>query len=358
MKRTEVRSHIAYFDFLRIFATLAVILVHVSAQNWEAVEVTSSTWKLFNIANSAGRWCVPMFCMISGALFLDNAKPLDTKRLLTHNLPRLVTAFLFWSGIYAAVMLLKGEALADVLPVFVKGHYHMWFLYMIAGLYLAAPVLRKVTESKTATEYFLVASFLFIIAIPRTLHFLGCLDLPYTLGALVDAAGEAYDYVNFLFLHTYGFYFVLGFYLYKYELGKTPRRWAYGLGIAGYFATVLLTNWYSVKTGGASVEFYADSSLNVFCMAVGLFLLGKYTLSRVELKETGRNRLQKVSQCTFGMYLGHALVMETFQERLGLNTLAFHPAISIVVITAAVAAVSYLLSALLNRIPVLGKYVV
>ena len=41
------------------------------------------------------------------------------------------------------------------------GSYHMWFLYMIASMYLLTPILQKVTESDQLTRYFMVLSILF-----------------------------------------------------------------------------------------------------------------------------------------------------------------------------------------------------
>lgn len=356
--QAPAKGHVAYLDYLRILATLAVIWVHVAAQNWEAVAVTTSIWQIFNIANSAGRWCVGIFCMISGVLFLDNDKPLPLKKLLGRNIPRLAAAFVFWSAVYALIHLLEGHALPEVLAAFVGGHFHMWFLFMIAGLYLAAPLLRRITQSKEAMEYFLVACFLFGLLFPRCIHLLRCLELPYSITLLVDTVAADLDNLNVPFVHTYAFYFVLGFYLSRYEVSRPLRRIIWGLGVAGYLVTVGLTSWYSRKTGSGSVEFYAGGSLNVFCMTMAIFLLGKYRFSRLSPGETGKKWLKNLSKCTFGMYLVHSLVLRGFQDILGWHTLAFHPALAIPTLTIAVAAVSWLIAWAVGKIPVLGKYVV
>lgn len=356
--QAPAKGHVAYLDYLRILATLAVIWVHVAAQNWEAVAVTTSTWQIFNIANSAGRWCVGIFCMISGVLFLDNDKPLPVKKLLCKNIPRLGAAFVFWSGIYALIHLLEGHDMPSVLAAFIGGHFHMWFLFMIAGLYLAAPLLRRITQSKEATEYFLIVAFLFGLLFPRCIHLLRCLELPYNIRLLVDAVAADLDNLKFPLAHTYAFYFVLGFYLSRLEVKRPLRRVLWGLGIAGYLVTVGLTSWYSRKTGSGSVEFYAGGALHVCCMTVAIFLFGKYILSRITLGKTGKKWVNCLSGCTFGMYLVHSLVLRIFQDILGWHSLSVHPVLAIPVLTLVVAAVSWLIAWAIGKIPVLGKYVV
>ena len=67
-------QRIAYFDVLRILATFAVIVLHLSAQHWADTDVYSRAWQAFNLYDSAVRWAVPVFVMISGALFLSGSQ--------------------------------------------------------------------------------------------------------------------------------------------------------------------------------------------------------------------------------------------------------------------------------------------
>ena len=69
--QTKTNGRILYFDFLRVFATLAVMVLHVGAQNWYGTNVSSFEWQTFNFFHSVTRFAVPIFVMISGALFLN-----------------------------------------------------------------------------------------------------------------------------------------------------------------------------------------------------------------------------------------------------------------------------------------------
>lgn len=356
-KMEKVRDNrILYFDFLRIFAAFAVIVLHVTATNWHHVSVVSFQWKIFNIVDSAVRWSVPVFVMISGALFLDNDKPLGLKKLSRHIL-KMIIVFVVWSAVYAVDKMLLGVDADTVLTVFIVGNYHMWFIYMLVGLYIISPVLRKITESKAMTEYFLIIGFIFTFLIPRVIHILVCLDIP-ELETFLNAVSSAFSKMNFHLTLGYVFYFVLGFYLAKYTVGKTVRRICYGMGVVGYLVTVWLTNWYSVKMNCAMEGFYSYLSINVMLMAVAIFLFAKYVISAIPLKGVSVKILMHFSRCTFGMYLVHALVLEKICEWFHINTRILNPLTGIIGISVGVFAISYIISAIINCIPILKKYIV
>ena len=68
--------------------------------------------------------------------------------------------------------------------------------------------------------------------------------------------------------------------------------------------------------------------------------------------------IQKLSKYCFGAYLVHALVLERLNDQMGLNSLSFHPVFSIICITVIVFTISFAISAVLNCIPVIKKYMV
>lgn len=54
MEQTQPQR-IAYFDVLRILATFAVIVLHLSAQHWADTDVHTRAWQAFNLYDSAVR---------------------------------------------------------------------------------------------------------------------------------------------------------------------------------------------------------------------------------------------------------------------------------------------------------------
>ena len=76
------KQRVIYLDYLRIAATFCVVVLHISGQNWYTTSVNSFEWNVLNFYDSIVRWVVPIFVMISGALFLDNEKELSVNKLL------------------------------------------------------------------------------------------------------------------------------------------------------------------------------------------------------------------------------------------------------------------------------------
>ena len=66
------KERTVYLDYIRVLATIAIVVLHVTAWNWSYVDARSVTWNTFNFYNGCVRWAVPAFLMISGALFLGS----------------------------------------------------------------------------------------------------------------------------------------------------------------------------------------------------------------------------------------------------------------------------------------------
>lgn len=355
MLTEKKQTRVYYLDFLRILAAVAVIMIHVSAQNWETVDIRSFEWQVFAAYNTAVSWPVNMFIMLSGVLFLDNDRPLNIKKLYTNHIFRLVTAFVFWSGVYAADLLIAGFPLQYVWNVFLQGHFHQWYLFMAAGYYVVTPVFRKITESKRITEYFLIVTFVYIFLIPSALSFLRYFKLPAT-DLLTEALSSYRTASNFGFSGIFVFYFVYGFYLFRYDTPAGVRRVMPILALLGYLGRVLLCNMYVQSTGDGSIPF--DFCVLDLPVGTEIFLFAKYTLSKIRLSERAGKIVVGISACTFGMYLSHAMVMYKLQLWMGLTTLSCHPILAVPLVTAIVAAGAFAVSWLLHQVPVLKKYVV
>ncbi len=289
----------AYFDVLRVVATFAVMLIHLCVPHWEALSPSSAGWLTVHLLDSACRWSVPIFVMISGALFLNPEREISFGKICRKNLARIGIAFGIWSAVYTLLDWAKGAQLRDLPLIFLKGEYHMWFLFLIAGLYLFTPLLRKLTASPKRTQWFLVLGGVFFFLIPRGVHLLSLFGIHAPFEALILKAMN----INGVSV-CYLFVFVLGHILHQTQWKKPLRIFFYCLGALGFFATVFLTLWHTRMLGAPSGSFYSYMSLNVMAMAVALFVWAK-----THCKKVGPSLLS-VSKYSFGMYLIHPLCIE------------------------------------------------
>ncbi|MDQ7059343.1 MAG: acyltransferase family protein [Ghiorsea sp.] len=115
----------------------AVLVVHVSDSFLRQYAFGSEYWWVANVYDSAVRWCVPVFVMVSGALLLGSEKEETIAVFYKKRLARIITPILFWSFFFAfiwgALKSMIGGAelrLDTALSAIISGqpYYHMWFL--------------------------------------------------------------------------------------------------------------------------------------------------------------------------------------------------------------------------------------
>lgn len=352
MKTETMQKRIEYFDFLRVFASFAVIMIHIVGQNWYSIKINSFAWQIFTAFDSISCWAVPIFLMISGALFLDPSRNLTGK--LKKNILRIATSFVFWSALYASISYFTKETtLSETIEAFFIGHFHLWYLYIIFGLYLAVPILRKVTESESVMKYFLILSLVFSSLIPQIADIIGVLsDAGQAL--VVDML----DQLDLTTVSMHAFYFVLGYYLCNTEIAPKWRTWIYLLGIAGALATFILTSAVSLLKQIPWEFFLKNDSANVICMSAAIFVYAKYHFSFRGMSEKAIALLQTLSKYSFGAYLVHMLVIDLLENVFHLHTMSFHPLLSVPVIWLITFCASFAISGILNHTPVLKKYIV
>ncbi len=352
-------SRIIYLDTLRIIATIAVILTHVATMHIEDLSCETTDWQIHNFYASFSRWCVPVFLMISGALFLNQGKPVNIVKLYKKNILRIVTALLVWSFLYAVFQYLSIERyhnLSSLVGLTIIGHYHLWFLYLILGLYLVLPILKKISENKTVFLYFLIISFVFTFMLPLIIEI--CKSFlpqqtwemfeshPYFLKALEGN----FNLLNPKLVIGYVFYFMIGHYInIRFINARHVKLIAIG-GITGCFCIIIGTYYTTSLKNCFYGEFY--HYLNIFPLfeAIAVFCLIKL----VSQHHTGRI-LDKLSKTSFGTYLIHPMLIETFIS-YGLDTLIFPPLFSIPLIVFIIYILSTLIILVLLQIPGINRY--
>ena len=345
-------QRVACYDVLRVAATFAVVALHLSAQHWADTDIYSTAWQAFNLYDSLVRWTGPVFVLISGVFCRAGTQSL--RQILRKNVLRIVTAFVFWSALYAAYAYFFNKcALSTAVTLFFSGHYHMWFLFMIVGLYLIVPLLRPIAQNETLLRYFLLLALVFNFLLPQLGALLSLFSWPL-YSSYLSLSGMLYYHF------TLGFaaYFMLGRYLSRKELSPKAARWCYALGVAGLIVTVVMTSYASRRLGTATVLFYNYDSVGVLLMCLAVFVFARRHLNFPSLGEKGHARIRALSRWSFGAYLVHPLFIETFDQFLGVNTLSCNAFFSVPLLTLLIGTLSFLVSALLSRVPIVNKYFV
>ena len=343
------RQRIEYFDVLRAIAIIAVVVLHTAAARWYSLPPSSTSWQALNIYDSMVRFCVPVFFMISGALFLQPERNVTVRSLMRKSIPRLVLAFVLWSGFYAAWHGFGPDgngSIRNTLAQFVLGYYHLWFIYALIGLYLVTPLLRKIVEVRAVAWYFVALAGVFASIVPMVTA------VPVVGPVVVEALDKAQLHL----VLGYSMFFVLGHLLNTTTLSrKALVCWLLG-GMAGIVATAVGTAWLSVAQGKNTVFFYQYLTPNVVVVAVAVFCAAKYWGERHTLSLGWQRLIGPISAYSFGIYMVHPF----FQELLagyGISSQLAHPVFSVPITTLAILIPSFIVAFVVRRIPKIGAYV-
>ena len=343
-------NRIISFDVLRIIAAFAVVMLHVTSDRF-STSFPSNEWEIRNVFDSFVRWCVPVFVMISGALFLNQERNVNVGRLYKKNILHLIFIFFAWSFIYALYLAVvkSDHSIYHIICRILEGPVHFWFLKMLIGLYIAIPILRMVTQNKHAEEYFLVLAIVTAFIIPMFITFIGLIDKSYESFAL-------YHYNAYGIRIASGFvgYFVLGHYLFTYRLSSSVKRFFFIMGLFSVLSVLFLTHWYCHHINESSEVFY--DNLNVFTLFESIAVY----LAIIELKIPTKyhSLVIRLSNLSLGVYLSHVLVLMLFHHFLGIDSGSFHPLFFIPCFSLIVFLLSCLIVSLMMKIPILNKLVV
>jgi len=300
------KERIIAFDFLRIIAALAVVMIHSAI----VTDVSFSDGVIFH---SLSRFAVPVFLMISGALMLDEKKTLTTKdtfkKILFWGIMLLIWNVIY-AGFYCILIPIKDNqkiALSSVVKGIVLGNYHFWYMYLLLGLYLITPILRLFVK-KANMKYLLYFVFLAIIFtfLPTILNICFNKVLPSSLDGLFNSFISSF-YINGFF--GYITYYILGWIIVNLEIKKCFRYIIYAIGFISMLIMTLGTELIFKK--GKPILFLFDNLMIFnFCYSTFVFAFFFYLFKKIKLNQFVQNLILKLSSLTFGVYLIHDLIRE------------------------------------------------
>lgn len=342
---------ILYANILKIVASIAVVLLHVSAIDWYMIDATSKEWNIINIYDSIVRWGVPIFVMVTGMLLLPEEKEIKISKIFKKYIKRVMIMLVIWSAFYAIldrVLLTPDISTKYFIMSFINGHYHLWYLYMLIGLYLATPIIKLITkpENKKIIEYFLIIWFIsecclnMIIKLPIFSN----LDIIY-----------ANFHIDF-FLGFVGYY-ILGYYLSKYDIKKHTRYILYVLGILSVIFIILGTRYLKITDYKLPTVFYNALSAPVCLNSMAVFCMVKQIFSKKRFAEKTQVIINKWTKLSLGVYLIHPMYI-VIMSKLNISLLQWPVILSIPIATIIIYILSAIPSYILSRIPKIGKFIV
>jgi surface polysaccharide O-acyltransferase-like enzyme len=224
------------------------------------------------------------------------------------------------------------------------GHYHLWFLLMLIGFYIAVPLLRKLTADKKTTQYFL------LLWVVLTILQNAAMLLPPVANFVEIQAGK----LSLSVAAGFAGYFVLGHYLYQYPPTKTVRKVIYAGGLVALAVTVLFTTMGGLN-GHKWEALYGYLLPNTLLETAALFLFVREKLENATLSEKTVKVIGFLSSVSFGEYLTHDL-FNLVLHKIGVTALSASALLTVPLLTLLVSGCAIGLTVLLKKIPKLGDY--
>lgn len=337
-------------DILRIYAMLSVVMVHCAAEFVTHYDAGSVEFFCGNIFDSISRAGVPIFLMISGALFLNEDKEVSINSIFTKYIKDLALITLFWSLFYTVIYnilfpVLKGGEIdfKIVLEKFILGNFHMWYLYMNIGLYIITPFLRKFVckENKNLVLLFIAVSLIFVFSKPVITMI--C-DMGIDIKILNDFLGK----FELDFFGGYITYYLCGWYIV--HIGINKKIFRYTAYLIGLLSVVLIITY--IQTVHKYKAPYENIGLPVFAYSTSIFI----ALNNIKFKISDKitKIVLSVSKISFGVYIIHVVILYVFVRvfKYTDNPLAYT-----IVMFLSVSGISLVISYVISKIPVIKKLI-
>ena len=367
-KKAKTSNRIFYYDAIRAFAILAVIIYHISntvdfllLKN--AFSTTSNTL-IYYFMNNFFKTGVNLFLMLSGALLLGR-KYESIKSFLTKRLPRITLPFIFW-GLTISILLigivylfpnklttLSVYNLDIVTTLSLKNILNFifdsflakprwfkpfWFFWLILGLYLILPLINKLilNSNLEEIEYYLVIWILSCF-IFNTLKISFPLHLEYFSG--------------YLGLTILGYYLV-----------NSPRKFINSIYCSIIF--IMIFGLLSILIAYYTHAFnpYGDLNILIIFLSTGIFLFFK-NFNQLNIhwgfiknpESTLRKFISDLSKYSYGIYLMHRFIIFILFI-LFIIIIIFKRLILILFIVMFI--ICFAIMNLLNKIPIINRLIV
>ena len=335
------QKYYANLSFLRAVACVAIVVLHTvnSAAILYEGRISRVDYGVSMAVVEALAWAVPCFLMVTGALLLDPAREISLKKLFTRYILRVLLALAVSVLIFRGFdMLLNGEVFS--LSAIGRGFLniltgeswaHLWYLYVLIGLYLLLPLFRAAAEKLSEKTLWYLALVLFV--------FVSLMPLLKLLGI---ESGFSLPVVT-----VYPLYLILGYLLFQKPFSRLISAALILIGAGGLAAAAYLRYAWGIDSLSLLLNYASPLTVLLSC---GVFSLFARLSADTGEKNIFTRAVLSLDRASFGIYLFHLVFVRLVLRYWGVDPYSLG-IWSFAVISIAVLAVSFLLVRVLCLIP-------
>lgn len=380
-----------WLDWMRVSACFLVMIVHstepfyLGGEGSLILTKVDAFWASF--FDSFARACVPIFIVASS--YLQFPLHYSAGEFCRRRAKRILVPFIFWTLVYALVW---GDPVSNFKDLLLNFNYaagHLWFVYMLIGLYVIMPLLSPWAEKVEKRE---LQVYLFLCLLTTFIPFVreaaigdnvvavfgsGGIPMPAKFPLWGEASWN--DFSIFYYLSGFVGYLLLGLYLRKFA-GEWSRRKCLAIALPsylagfsicffGFFARVMASCGGTFPVEGTTILAagwetpWCYGSIGVVLMTIGWVLVFKQCSCSGAFY---RKVILPVSKASYGMYLCHMLALASYSGLWrgifgigGESVLGIWTAPVEIVLTAVCSFVTVaLFSVLVRRIPKVGSWII
>lgn len=347
----NTKEKIYYYEVMRIIACIFVIMNHTAYVFERYVEMGNIMWMSSNFLFFMSKTAVPIFIMITGSLILKKEEGYES--IFRNRLLKLLITIIIWTIIYECVLLNKIVNIEEIMNALKNAlkspiYLHFWYLYMLIGLYIMTPFIKKMIKQFEDKDYIIFLSIWFIVT-----SLIPFLNTMYPV--------EIPKYMDLSIFSGYIGIYILGYYLDNKKIDNNKFKIATIIFFISIILSVIITWDYSRKTG------YTWNLLDNVIMApivmssAALFIIIKYLCSKYSVHIQKINKvIIDISSSTFGIYIVHMIVISKIYTTPLKGLLLINnrnPLIGSLILDLIVFLISYLIVKVLKLIPILKKHV-
>lgn len=325
-----------WISLSRFLAVLGIVMLHSAAFFYNNFESETLGWSVGNIGNSVTRWAVPVFVMLSGALILGASREYTAAEFYKRRLSRILIPLLFWSVFYSVVWYAQNRGSAsinDVINNFIYGrpYYHMWFMFMITGLYAVTPLIRPAIKKLDKSASVKITVILFILSSSEII-------LRYYAG--YEEPVWIFWFIPFIA------YFASGHLIIKYELKDISITLCAMIATISCVFIHAMSEYYA-HSGEKTQLFYEPLFPVVIIMSLSVYIL---------LMKWSKPFNETLGRLSFGVYLIHPFFLGVYFKAAKAFTFS-HPIESFIISWSLCSVLSFIIAYLLKRMPYLNHTV-
>ena len=302
----------AYIEFMRVFSMIAVILIHIFVTARTSFEHHKWYEEYISVVIShILHFAVPVFFMITGALFLQKSKEIAVKILYKKYILKYMLTILSFGWIYALMEIVFTNK--TIRPVFILRSFlnmvqgntweHMWYLYTLIGILIILPIIKTIVNSDKNENHILRYTLIVLMCNSFIIKFCeGLLDVK--IGINIPISSEFIVYM------------ILGYLIDTKKIQSKKKLNCITILVS--VATIIILDFLNIKYGMGKLQKFGDyNSPIILIMSLAIFLNSKEKWENTE--EIKCKMIKTLSQDSFGIYIIHMFWINLLYKLIGFN---------------------------------------